>query len=106
LFITEGGDMSTVLRFVVQSTNEAVRVRDLRPPLETWKGMKRVSDREWAFEGGTLSLRYEGRLGGADLVNTIRFDGQVHDLEASARIMKLGDWLGAELGWPLTSEVS
>ncbi|MDX2009864.1 MAG: hypothetical protein SFW67_06735 [Myxococcaceae bacterium] len=97
--------MSTVLRFIVQSTNEAVRVGDLRPHLKTWKGMKRVGDREWAFEGGTLTLTYEGRLGGADLVNTVRFEGQVRDLEASDRIMKLADWLSAELGWALTSSV-
>jgi hypothetical protein len=31
---------------------------------------------------------------------------QVQDLEASARIMKLGDWLSAELGWPMASDVS
>jgi hypothetical protein len=98
--------MSSVVTFTVQATTEALRVTDLGPHLKRWKGMKRVTDRQWEFEGGRLVLSYEGRLGGADLVNTLRFSADSPDLKAYDRIMKLGEWLSDELGWPLTTDIS
>lgn len=99
--------MSVLVTITVQSRTEAMRVADLAPHLKTWRGMKRKSKdgREWTFEGADVTLAYEGRAGGADLVNTIRCEAANPTDTAFARIQEFGHWLRSELGWELTEDV-
>lgn len=99
--------MSASVQLTVASTTESMRLDVIAPHLETWRGMRREGKAldAWRFERASITLTYEGRLGGAGLFNTVRVQAMNPTDGELSRLMEFAEWLRTEPGWERTDVI-